>query len=77
LGDTLINNDNIENIFDNKKVDSFQNEHLQQEELKVANSNENAQILENTISANSSNQTKKKDYSLKELDAAIKNIFEN
>ena len=77
LGDTLINNDNIENIFDNKKVDSFQNERLQQEELKVANSNENAQILENTISANSSNQTKKKDYSLKELDAAIKNIFEN
>lgn len=77
LGDTLINNDNIENIFDNKKVDSLQNEHLQQEELKVANSNENAQILENTISANSSNQTKKKDYSLKELDAAIKNIFEN
>jgi hypothetical protein len=78
LGDTLINNDNIENIFENKKVVSEQNDHHHQEELKVVNSSENVQVEEKKIQASTSNRINSKtDYSIKEMDAAIKNIFEN
>ena len=73
-----VNNDNIENIFENKKVVSEQNDHHHQEELKVVNSSENVQVEEKKIQASTSNRINSKtDYSIKEMDAAIKNIFEN